>query len=227
MRLRSHETGERENVGTVPSRHACRVARWGQSRFSRLRLKWLWFRHMGPVLFAHKPLCKYFTRDVIRIGSLRVCRSCACLYAGVIVAAVTLGALHAAGWHVLISPLLLGLPLVLGLSMPPIYRRMPRFMRDLLRFATGGLVAGGAFLLFTGNWQFGLPCLLALFVAWRYYRKVRRSLMSDPCLGCPELEHLTVCSGYAPQAERFRSYEEEASELISVCGYVPKPSGRR
>jgi hypothetical protein len=236
MRLRSHETGDRENGGTVPSRHACRVTRWGLLLqgakvpvfvITRLRLKWLWFRHMAPVLFAHKPLCEHFARDVVHVGPWRMCRSCVCLYAGVLVAAAILGVLHAWGGHVLSSPLLLGLPVVLGLSAPPIYRRMPRFVRDLLRFATGALVGVGGYLLLTGSWLPGLTCALVLLTAWRFYRSVRRSSMTDPCVGCPDLKHQHICPGYAPQADRFRAYEEEASALINASGYVPDRPRKR
>jgi len=181
----------------------------------RLRQKWLWYRHMWPVLWAHKPLCEPFRHDVLHIGMLYVCRSCACVLAGFFSVSLLLLTFHKAVAPALLIPALV---VTLALSAPPIYCHLPRAARDVLRFATGALVAMTGYTLLTANWVLGAGSLLALLVVWRAYLRWRTGSNTDPCQGCPHFETANVCPGYALQADHFRAYESEAAGLLQAYG---------
>ncbi len=187
---------------------------------TRLGLKLLWLRSAWSFNWAHKPLCGRFREDVLRLGRLHVCRSCACAWGGVLLAAAAMAVFTPTSEAFLVA--YLGtLALVLGLSLPPLYKRLPRTLRDLLRMNGGGFIVVGAYVTLFVSAPAGLVRLAALVAFWWMYFRMRRKRKLRECDGCPELGGEQICSGFARQAEHVRRYEEAATELVARGGGVP------
>jgi len=175
--------------------------------------RWLWWKHTWTFQLAHKPLCSRFHRDVLRLGSLRVCRSCAVMYGSfcvMILAALAVDVRSVmfpgvATWFTTL--------VVILLSAPASYRLASRYARDLLRGAAGMLAAQGALLLVSLEWPYGLGTIALLAGAWIvYYRMERKRARNiDACAGCAEQGVGGVCSGYRYQTSCLRRYEEDAT----------------
>lgn len=178
----------------------------------RLKLKLLWLRHAYTFHWAHKPLCDRFIGDVLRIGPVHLCRSCVCAYAGI-----------AAGlFFIPVSAALFftALAAVIVFSAPPLYKRFPRILRDLLRFSSGALIPMGIRLSAGSLWA-GLAGLAVIVLFWYLYFKLRRNRKLKECNGCRELGQKGICSGFASQADHVRLYEHAATELLTASGYIP------
>lgn len=189
-----------------------------------VRIWWLWTRCSAPFRWAHKPLCRRFRHDVLRVGPFYVCRSCLFLYTGLLV----VGGLGLISSH---ADRLFGLPAFLALlaptlagSIPRLYASLHRRSRDLLRFASGALIAMAAGMILRGQWAVGAACGLALAAFWQIYFRQRRARKRRECDGCPELDGKSVCSGYAFQANRIRAFERAATDCVNRFG--PPPSVR-
>jgi hypothetical protein len=111
--------------------------------------------------------------------------------------------------------------LTILLSLPAWYRRWPRPLRDMLRFAMGVTIALCAHLLLSGQLLVGLVGALALTTFWKAYMVLRRSRRLVACAGCPELHANVICTGFTLQAERVRRYEIAATERIIGFGNLP------
>jgi hypothetical protein len=196
---------------------------------TRLRMKALWLKHAYRFLWAHKPLCEKFAGDVLRIGKVHLCRSCVCAYSGIFggILLVLLAPLPA---DALPGYFFAGLAGVLALSAPPLYKRLPRRVRDLLRFAAGALIPLSILLAIQSSLWIGASGLAALFAFWLVYFRLRKARKLEACHGCPELGAGRICSGFEMQAEHLRRFEREATELLVGTGYVPEclsPEGSR
>ena len=169
-------------------------------------------RHDWPVRWAHHPLCARHANETWRIGRLHLCRGCTCLALGLIGGSIAVLALEGT-WCL---PLLLALaPTVVTLSWPPLYRRLPRAVRDLLRIGAGMLVV----LAVWATWRFpadAWPLLPLLFLTWRFFVRARARVASRSCDGCPELGARGVCSGYALQAACMRSLEAQIERDLGI-----------
>jgi len=177
-------------------------------------LKWLWLSKSYPFRWAHKPLCKYFKRDTLFIGGLFLCRSCVFTYLGIIITAVL--SILFIELSKTISILLVFLLLItFPLSHPSIYQKIPRIIRDILRFNLGGIVSFSVLLLFYYN-KVLLPSFVIgiSFIFWRYYYQKRRIRKIKFCEDCNEYQKDSICSGYTFQASLIREYEEKATEYI-------------
>ncbi|MGE0431467.1 MAG: hypothetical protein AB7S36_04340 [Planctomycetota bacterium] len=167
----------------------------------------LWWRHMWRYALAHKPLCERFAPHVLRIGSVHVCRSCALMWTA---AAASFGALLAigatTGWLLALLPALAG-PVVV-LSVPALYDRWTRPMRDLLRALLGATVAMLALLWLQGALVAAAVATVSLLIARRLFVRQHRRRSLDACAGCPELDRRGVCSGFARQADAVRRLDE-------------------
>lgn len=158
------------------------------------------WRHAWPVRFAHHPLCARHRHETWRIGALYLCRGCVSMFGGL---ALGTGLAIAAGgaWTASLAALLA--PLVLLLSWPRWYPRVPRRLRDLARFALGLLIALGSHAIFSAPLRLW-PLLLLGAALWWLYRRQRVRVNAHRCDGCPELGR-GVCSGYAPHARAMRA----------------------
>jgi hypothetical protein len=122
----------------------------------------------------------------------------------------------------------LGVPTVV-LSAPPVYQRLPRTCKDVLRCSMGiciGLylcVALQAHLLWTAGGA------LVLFGFWKAYFARRRRRRAEACRGCPEYGRAAICSGCRIQAEAIRAYEAKATNLLLAAQIhdAPPAAGKR
>ena len=183
---------------------------------SSVYMRWLWWRHTWTFQGAHKPLCDRFHRDVLHMGRLHVCRSCAALYGSLGVALV--GApLYRDYLGTAVGVSVTGLLLsVLLLSSPAHYRHRGRLGRDLLRGLTGALGGVSLVALTTVACPWGIVNLVGLVVAWRVFRQTRNqyATQSDACTGCSECGKEGICSGFQQQAMHLRAYEEAATTWL-------------
>lgn len=187
----------------------------------RLYLKALWLRKTYSFNWAHKPLCQHYRQDVIRIGHIHLCRSCVCaylgLFTGLLFPILAPASFHSFGRIIVLTLMLVILPL----SYPTIYKKLPRRVRDVLRFALGGLLACCGWLLFTGNLILAFTSLLLGSIFWKTYYRKREKRKIEDCLSCDEYEDGKICSGYRIQAQHIREYEEDATDYVLRTGYVP------
>ncbi len=189
----------------------------------RLAWQWLWLSYVYPFYFAHKPLCERFRRDVLRIGHVHVCRSCTLVYAGIGSVAVLCWLFRAALQETAVELVLVLAGVTLALSFPAWYKYWPRPMRDVLRFALGGLIALCGFLLVSGHFVVGLAAAAGLLATWKAFMALRNRRSARRCDGCPRLSAertrlsaKRICPGYALQASMIRRYEEAATELLAA-----------
>ncbi len=202
----------------------------------RLYLKALWLRKTYPFLWAHKPLCEKYREDVIAIQGISLCRSCLFVYLGItagvlfyLIAACFYKAYSAGNlvgmeryFTAFLYPLLAALScLVMLFSSPYFYKKMPRKIRDLLRFFLGFLIPSFLSLLLFGKILFPLLFLLIFFLCFRVYSRKRVKRKLRICFDCTEYSEEHICSGYILQSELIREYEEEATEYLLRCGYLP------
>lgn len=181
-----------------------------------LYLRWLWWKHTWTFQAAHKPLCGRFHQDVLRLGPLRLCRSCAAMYGAF---ALTLAVAAITGVRAVVFPgavILASTLAVAILSAPRLYHHSPRLARDLLRSASGFLAAQGLALLATSSWLYGTGTLTQLLSAWFIYHRMERETRceEDLCAGCAEYGGDGVCSGYRYQAACLRAYEDGATTWL-------------
>lgn len=188
---------------------------------TRLSIKMLWLKHACSFYWAHKPLCSRFAEDVLKLGPVYLCRSCTAAYTGVF-AGVLLALLAPVSSKYFPSAFLAALPGVLIFSIPPLYKRLPRLLRDVVRFTSGMLIPAGFFLCTGPGYLIGILGLAALFVFWRIYLHMRKARKLRECDGCSELGENRICSGFAMQAGHIRKYQTEADELLIATGYVPE-----
>ena len=179
-------------------------------------LRWLWWKHTWTFQAAHKPLCGRFRRDVLRFGSLRVCRSCAALYSSIGVALLTAPMYYAhlsAQTAAMAGGILLAIVVA---SAPTPYQHAPRALRDVLRAGLGVLIGVAVVLLFTPMWLWGAGQLGVLALAWRAYHRQRddHTNRHDLCEGCAECGRDGICSGFVEQASHLRAYEEAATDWL-------------
>ncbi len=179
----------------------------------RLRNGWTWLRHTYPFQFAHGPLCERYEADTVRLGHVFLCRSCAALYATLALATAAL-LLEPPSATTLRVALGITAAVVFPLSWPPLYKPLPRLVRDLLRGGAGLLVALTLAALLRGMWLTGGLAVATMLVALVVFSRVRRRQRVHMCDGCPELGADGVCSGYAVQAGYLRRYEDAMAARV-------------
>lgn len=181
---------------------------------TRWRLKWLWYRSCYTFLWAHHPLCNAFRKDVLRLGPVRVCRSCFCVYLGILVA-TTVCLTFFSFFRNLGLPILLAVLIsTLLVSYPKVYKKLPRPLRDLARFAMGTLLPLTGVLLWTSFWPLALITFVLLYFFWRYYFQLRKIRRETVCESCHEYGRQAHCSGTLHQATSLRAYEESATAFL-------------
>lgn len=179
-----------------------------------LRLKWMWLRHTHTFNWAHKPLCNRFKPGVLRIGKLHVCRSCLFAYSGILIGVIAALVYPTLTANMKLTWFLLVLTPVIALSYPRLYKSLPRFIQDALRFAMGVLVGLILFLLIHRNFLCGIIGVVVMVVFWRIYFHQRKMRKMHACDGCPELNLPEICSGFQQQSAAIHLYEIEATDFI-------------
>ncbi len=187
----------------------------------RLYLKWLWYKHAYPFNWAHKPLCSHFRNDVIQMRSVYLCRSCVMAYAGIGIAVLSSVAFPGAADRFGPIILLLCCAAILPFSFPKLYKKLPRLIRDFLRFIMGCTIVLCLYLVLSGQYLPGLTGVFLLFLFWTVYMRGRRIIKLKACDCCSEFGKQDICSGFRFQAERIRLYENEATDFLLASGYIP------
>ena len=197
---------------------------------TRLHLKWLWLTHSYRFTWAHKPLCGRFQKDVVRLGSVHLCRSCTMAYAGIALA-ILLCCFLGPSSDIIATVLLACGPVTIALSLPRWYKKWARPVRDALRFSMGAMAVLSIRLLFAGHLVPGITSVVVMAAFWKVYLRLRRPRMRHACDDC---EHFrdggttdVICPGFAFQADLIRQYEGRATELLLRSGYVPDVVRRR
>lgn len=188
----------------------------------RLYLKLLWLKKTYSFYWAHKPLCKAYREDVIRINNIYLCRSCLFAYCGMILSFASLfivpGFYAEYGAILLVALLLVALPL----SYPTLYKRLPRRLRDACRFACGFVAVQIFHELLNGHVIPALMAILLSWTLWKVYLGQRSTRKIQLCATCNEYSTDKACPGYRTQMSLLREYEEEATEYLLSTGYAPK-----
>ena len=187
----------------------------------KIRLWWLWLVCSLQFRWAHRPLCARFRSGVIKIGSIHLCRSCVCVYCGILTCTILLILLQPSITGTVIILAVLGIPTLI-LSGPWCYKKLPRAIRDILRWAMGALIALCGYLLISRELIIAVPVAVALIIFWRVYFKIRRKRKLHACDGCEELADKGICSGCHLQADGVRRYEEIATQLYLKSSQVPE-----
>jgi hypothetical protein len=137
-----------------------------------------------------------------------------CAYAG-IVAGLFLMPVSTALFFAILGTVIL-------LSAPPLYKRLPRIVRDALRFSSGALIPMSVRLCITSMWA-GMTGLAVIILFWYAYFKLRKRRKLKECDGCPELGQQGICSGFERQADHARRFERGATDLVTASGQGWKP----
>lgn len=191
------------------------------TRVLAARLWFLWLRHSYRFRWAHRPLCSKFSEDILRVGPVRLCRSCVCAYGGVILCAILCWLLNAVRESSVPVLLCVMVPTI-GLSMPPLYKQCPRPVRDLLRFGMGCCITLCVCVMLMGNALVSVTCAGILLLFRRLYSVMRRERKAQACNGCPELGRRQICAGCRLQADAVRAYETQGTRLLLASGRGPE-----
>lgn len=108
-----------------------------------------------------------------------------------------------------------------SLSFPHLYKKLPRFVRDILRLFMGFLFPFAIYITLAVNIWLGALSLAALFLFWLFYLKLRKKRKLQACDHCDELKAGSICSGFTMQAECSRAYEKQATRIVMNSGYIP------
>jgi len=193
-----------------------------QSAWLGMRLRFLWLKHTYPYRWAHRPLCSRFRRDILKVGPIHLCRSCLCVYAGLLVSGAALACFPMIRNSAIPLLLCLGVPTLI-LSAPLLYAKFSRHVRDVLRFSTGCCIPLCICTGLTGHVAASALCAVILFLFWRIYFTLRRNRKAAACTGCVEIGEPGICSGCSRQADGIRAYETEATALLLSARGVPVP----
>ncbi|MCA9400593.1 MAG: hypothetical protein KC713_03130 [Candidatus Omnitrophica bacterium] len=171
-----------------------------------LKERFYWWKSFIPVIFAHKPLCRFFQKDLLRIGPVHLCRSCVLLYLSMVLTVPAILIFQSrflanqAGWVIFVFA-------VLFISYPKWYHHYSRFFRDVLRLALGAVLPSIIVLAVFQQWlTSSLLCCLLMGFKWIYSHESRK-LQQKVCEGCPEYHDQGICSGFQLKSQRMRQYE--------------------
>ncbi len=171
--------------------------------------KLLWLRHCWWFAWAHKPLCRYFHEDVLRIGKLYLCRSCTAAYGAGLVIALAL-------WFFKFKPTYIAViyaiffPIALILSWPTTYKRLPRVSRDILRAVLGAAIPITAYMFFWGSKALAMAGIGCFALFWQAANQKRHQHKMKICECCPEMSSHRACPGYQQQLISIRRFQDEA-----------------
>ena len=187
----------------------------------KLYLKALWFKNTYTFLWAHKPLCTRFREDVIRLRTVHLCRSCLFAYFGILTSILIPFVLPPAYLHHCNTLLIALVVLTLPLSYPYLYKRLPRRLRDGVRFSLGFILPLIVYTFLEGHFFMPFTILTISFAFYILYFKQRSRRKLQVCNSCEEHSPDAICSGFQYQAKCIRRYEEQATDYLLHTGYMP------
>lgn len=189
---------------------------------TRLSLKILWLKKTSYFLWAHKPLCKLYREDVLKIKGIYLCRSCLFVYLGGVLGLILALFLHLFQPGYSHAVLIVLTFTVLPLSSPKFYKGLSRRWRDLIRLTAGILIIFIFSTVVEGHFFLVLIILLISSLFWKMYYRQRAKRKIEFCSTCAEHATAGICSGYQLQAASIREYEQEATDFILRTGYTPQ-----
>jgi hypothetical protein len=99
-------------------------------------------------------------------------------------------------------------PLVILLSYPKIYNKLPRIIKDSIRMISGNIIGQSVIIGFNGYYLYSITIFAALFIFKEFFNISRKTNAINACNSCSELINGHICSGYQKQAEKIRVFEE-------------------
>ena len=187
---------------------------------SRLGERALWYRHAWWFQWAHKPLCSAYSEDVVRVGRLRLCRSCVAAYLGATAALAGVLWLQPTVTTLVLAWLIVTTTVAVG-SYPPLYQRHGRGTRDVLRGLLGASIPLALAPLWSSSVGTGIIMIGGLLGLRKIYGRIRATLGRTACASCEEMGR-GICTGYSAQAISIRAYEEALAAQYLRAGFVPK-----
>jgi hypothetical protein len=182
---------------------------------TRIVFAWFWLRCTYAFNWAHRPLCARFRDGVLRVGRAYVCRSCTLVYASAAATALLIWAAPSSVPSPFVFYALF--VFVMTLSCPALYERFPRPAKDVVRVATGALLALMVQFFVAGWWGLGLLNAAVFAACYRLYLAQYKQWKLRACDGCPERGG-GICSGFRMQADGVRAYEAAAEDYLGRYG---------
>lgn len=170
-----------------------------------------WYKHFIiflPVLFAHKPICASFKKDLFSVKGIYICRSCSFLLLGFFSGILSIIFLDPAGYklYIYLSIFLSGSIFIF--SHPRIYETLHRPMKDWLRFFLGWTVTNLLLLLIFKKLFLFLVALGFLSILRMIYSGIRSKIKDKACDKCEEFYQDKLCSGFLAKAKLMKKYED-------------------
>lgn len=177
----------------------------------------LWFKRLIiflPILFAHKPLCKSFKKDLFQIKNIYFCRSCSFLLLGFSLSILSLTLLNLIQFTLYIYLSIFLSILVLIFSYPKLYKVLSRPIKDCLRFSLGWSLANLLFLLIFKKLFLFLTITAFLWILKVVYSGMRSKMKDDACNHCEEFHQDKLCSGFLPKAKLMKKHEDQVCKAF-------------
>jgi len=162
-----------------------------------------------PVLFAHKPICASFKKDLFCVKGIYFCRSCCFLVLGFFSAILSVIFFELVFYklYIYLSIFLSGIIFIF--SHPQIYETLPRPIKDYLRFFLGWTIANFLFLLIFKKLFLFLGIAAFLWILKIIYSGIRSKMIDKACYKCEECYEDKLCTGFLPKAELMKKYEDQ------------------
>ena len=167
-----------------------------------------------PVIFAHKPLCTSFKKEVFCIKGIYVCRSCSSLLLGFVLGILSIIFLDLARHELYIYLSIFLSGIVIILSHPQIYKTLARSIKDWLRFFLGWTLANLLFLLIFKKLFLFLGIAAFLWVLKIIYSRIGTKTQAKACDNCEEFHQNELCSGFLPKAKLMKKYEDQVCKTL-------------
>lgn len=178
----------------------------------------LWYKRLIiflPVLFAHKPTCKTFRKDLFFFKGIYFCRSCSFLVLGFFLSVLSISSLTLTQSILYIHLSIITAGVVLILSHPKLYKTLPRLIKDWVRFFLGWNIANLLFLLIFKQFLLFILALSLLLILRLVYSEIRGKMKGKACDKCSEYYQDKLCSGFLLKAGLLKKYEDEVCKVFN------------
>ncbi len=171
-----------------------------------------WFKRLIiflPVLFAHKPLCSFFRKDLFCVKGIYICRSCFFLLLGFFSSILLIIWFDLSQYKAYIY-LSFFFPIIIFIfSYPKVYGTLTRSVKDWLRFFLGWTVVNVLFLLVFKKLFLFSVAIVFLWILKMIYSESRSKIKDKFCDKCEEFYQDKLCSGFLPKAKLMKKYENQ------------------
>lgn len=178
----------------------------------------LWYRRLTiflPVLFAHKPICTSFRKDLFCVKGIYLCRSCCFLVLGFSSSIISVIFLELTFYKQYIYLSIFVSLIIFIFSHPRLYDQLRRPIKDWLRFFLGWTLANFLFLLIFKKLFLFLVSAAFLWILRIIYSGIRSKMKDKACDKCEEFHEDKLCSGFLPKAKLMKKYEDQVCEALN------------